>query len=121
MAQRARITIAGFLLSCAACFPLVYLHYEIQACADLPYHSPPCAAVMEIALRKSMRCSERLTGNDSGFSASPGEPLLFYMEQDQQERYDRSAQEPAVVAELEGVIRTFCSSVNAEQTCWGAP
>lgn len=61
------------------------------------------------------------TGNNYGFSASQGAPLLFNVEQDPHERFDRRAQEPAVVAELQGVINDFNTSVNTEQTFWGAP
>ncbi len=61
------------------------------------------------------------TGNNYGFTASQGTPLLFNVEQDPHERFDRRAQEPAVVAELQGLINDFNNSVNTEQTFWGAP
>jgi arylsulfatase A-like enzyme len=61
------------------------------------------------------------TGNNYGFTASPAAPLLFNVEQDPHERFDRRAQQPAVVAELQGVINAFNTSVNTEQTFWGAP
>jgi arylsulfatase len=61
------------------------------------------------------------TGNHYGFTASPATPLLFNVEQDPHERIDRRAQEPAVVAGLQGVIDGFNTSVNTEQTFWGTP
>lgn len=61
------------------------------------------------------------TGNNYGFTASQANPLLFNVEQDPHERFDRRAQQPAVVTELQGVINAFNTSVNTEQTFWGAP
>jgi arylsulfatase len=61
------------------------------------------------------------TGNNYGFTASPATPLLFNVEQDPHERFDRRAQQPAAVAVLQAVISAFNASVNTEQTFWGAP
>jgi arylsulfatase len=61
------------------------------------------------------------TGNNYGFTASPSVPLLFNVEQDPHERFDRRAQQPAAVAELQAIISTFNTAVNTEQTFWGAP
>ncbi len=61
------------------------------------------------------------TGNNYGFTASPTAPLLFNVEQDPHERFDRRAQQPAAVTELQGVISVFNTSVNTEQTFWGPP
>jgi len=59
------------------------------------------------------------TGNNHGFTASPSAPLLFNVEEDPHERFDRRAQHPSVVAELQAVISSFITSVNTEQTFWG--
>lgn len=61
------------------------------------------------------------TGNNYGFTASQSTPLLFNVEQDPHERFDRRAQEPAIVSELQAVINAFNTSVNNEQTFWGVP
>lgn len=61
------------------------------------------------------------TGNNYGFTASPSTPLLFNVEQDPHERIDRREQEPGIVTELQSVISSFNTSVNTEQTFWGAP
>jgi arylsulfatase len=61
------------------------------------------------------------TGNNYGFTASPSVPLLFNVEQDPPERFDRRTEEPTVVSELQSVISAFNTSVNTEQTFWGVP
>lgn len=61
------------------------------------------------------------TGNSYGFTASPSNPILFNVEQDPHERFDRSDQEPGQVSTLQGVLSAFNTSVNTEQTFWGAP
>jgi len=61
------------------------------------------------------------TGDNYGFSASRSQPLLFNVEQDPYERFDRREELPAVVSELKGVIEAFEKSVEKEQTFWGAP
>jgi arylsulfatase len=61
------------------------------------------------------------TGSNHGFTASPERPLLFNVEEDPSERIDRSAEEPTSVAELQRIISAFRSSLDTEQTFWGAP
>lgn len=61
------------------------------------------------------------TGNNYGFSASTANPLLFNVEVDPHERFDRSDDEPGEVSTLQDVINSFNQSVNSEQTFWGAP
>jgi arylsulfatase len=61
------------------------------------------------------------TGNHYGFTASSSTPLLFNVEQDPHERIDQAASQPAKVTELKAAISAFESSVNTEQTFWGAP
>lgn len=61
------------------------------------------------------------TGNNYGFAASPTNPLLFNVEVDPHERFDRADEEPEAVSTLQGVIQSFNQSVNSEQTFWGAP
>lgn len=61
------------------------------------------------------------TGNNYGFTASSSTPLLFNVEQDPHERIDQAASQPAKVTELKAAISAFESSVNTEQTFWGAP
>jgi arylsulfatase A len=61
------------------------------------------------------------TGNNHGFTASRSSPLLFNVERDPHERIDRHAEEPGVVADLQSVISSFETSLDAEQTFWGKP
>jgi arylsulfatase len=61
------------------------------------------------------------TGDDYGFTASRSQPLLFNVEQDPSERFDRRDEMPDVAAELKGVIEAFENSLAKEQTFWGAP
>ena len=61
------------------------------------------------------------TGNNYGFSASVSDPLLFNVEQDPHERFDRSAQQRSVVRDLLGIINDFNDSVAADAIFWGNP
>jgi arylsulfatase len=61
------------------------------------------------------------TGNNYGFSASTSNPLLFNVEQDPHERFDRSPRERNQIAILQNLINNFNTSVNTEQTFWGVP
>jgi len=61
------------------------------------------------------------TGNDYGFKASTATPLLFNVEQDLHERFDRRTQQPAIVGELESILTAFEASLAAEPSFWDAP
>lgn len=61
------------------------------------------------------------TGNNYGFTASTANPLLFDVEKDPHERINRRSEQPAAVSELQALINAFNTSVNTEQTFWGAP
>ncbi|GAA5496557.1 N-acetylgalactosamine-6-O-sulfatase [Rubritalea halochordaticola] len=58
------------------------------------------------------------TGNNYGFSASFSDPLLFNVEQDPHERFDRSDDETTTVNELKQMITDFNNSVSTEGTFW---
>lgn len=61
------------------------------------------------------------TGNNYGFTASRSNPLLFNVETDPHERYDRADSLPDVVNELDALISDFESSLAEEGTFWGNP
>jgi arylsulfatase A len=56
------------------------------------------------------------TGQTYGFHATENTPLLFSVEQDLQERIDRAAEQPALVAELLGELRTRREQILKEGT-----
>lgn len=58
------------------------------------------------------------TGNNYGFSASFSNPLLFEVQQDPHERFDRSGSETATVNDMKARITSFNSAVNQEGTFW---
>ncbi len=67
------------------------------------------------------------TGDNYGFAANSSgrttlaDPLLFNVELDPSERYNKAVGQAAVVAELQAVISAFQSSLDAEKTFWGNP
>ncbi len=67
------------------------------------------------------------TGNNYGFAANSANrttlpsPLLFNVETDPSERFNVAGDNPTIVSELQAVISAFNTSVNSEQTFWGAP
>jgi arylsulfatase len=61
-------------------------------------------------------------GDNYGYTnVSPSNPLLFQVEQDIGERYNLSAQEPAKVSELQGLITKFNQQAGVEGTFWKNP
>lgn len=58
------------------------------------------------------------TKNDYGFQASREKPLLFQVEHDPSERFDRAAERPDVIKELLGEIDQFESRLSSEGTFW---
>jgi arylsulfatase len=67
------------------------------------------------------------TGDHYGFAPNSssrvtlGSPILFQVETDPSERFNIAAANPSVVAELQALLNQFNTSVNTEQTFWGAP
>ena len=55
------------------------------------------------------------TGDNYGFTASPEKPLLFNVEQDLGERFDRAAEQPAIVARLRKKIEMMTVSIKVGQ------
>jgi arylsulfatase len=58
------------------------------------------------------------TGNDYGFKVSEAKPLLFNVEQDVGEKFDRAAEQAAKVTELQTLLKQFVESATAEGSFW---
>ncbi len=58
------------------------------------------------------------TKNDYGYQASREKPLLFQVEHDPSERYDRASEHPDVVQSLMDEIQQFESRLSSEGTFW---
>lgn len=58
------------------------------------------------------------TGDNYGFEATRESPLLFQVNHDVSERYDRAAEQPDVVKQLLGDIQAFETSLAQEGTFW---
>ncbi len=58
------------------------------------------------------------TKNDYGFQASREKPLLFQLEHDPSERFDRAEERPDVIKILMGEIEHFESLLRSEGTFW---
>ena len=58
------------------------------------------------------------TGNNYGFGASRDSPLLFQVEQDLGERFDRAKEQENVVAHMLHQLRAFEEQVLEEGTFW---
>lgn len=58
------------------------------------------------------------TGDHYGFEASRESPLLFHVEGDPSERYDRAAEHPEIAQELLSEIESFERELAAEGTYW---
>lgn len=58
------------------------------------------------------------TGNDYGFKATETKPLLFNVEEDAGEKFDRSSEQPAKVNELRTLLKKFVESATAEGSFW---
>ena len=58
------------------------------------------------------------TKNNYGFEASRESPILFQVEHDPSERYERAAEQPGVVRRLLADIETFEAGLEEEGTFW---
>jgi len=58
------------------------------------------------------------TGSDYGFKVSAAKPLLFNIEQDVGEKFDRAAEQAAKVTELQTLLKQFVESATAEGSFW---
>src|SRR5699024_3900849 len=60
-------------------------------------------------------------GTDHGFHASRESPLLFQLEQDLSERFDRSDEHPEIVQQLPQALEQQEAAVAEEGTFWDSP
>jgi arylsulfatase A len=58
------------------------------------------------------------TGNNYGFTASQAKPLLFNVEEDPGERFNRASEQAVKVNELKAQLKAFTNSVTAEDSFW---
>lgn len=58
------------------------------------------------------------TGSDYGFKVSEAKPLLFNIEEDVGEKFDRAAEQAAKVTELQTLLKQFVESATAEGSFW---
>lgn len=61
---------------------------------------------------------ESQTGDNYGFTASPAKPLLFNVEEDPGEHFNRVSEQPKKVVELQGLLKSFSDSVAADVNFW---
>jgi arylsulfatase A len=58
------------------------------------------------------------TGSDYGFKATEAKPLLFNIEEDVGEKFDRAPEQAVKVTELQTLLKQFVESATAEGSFW---